>query len=419
MESRTGRNSIVAFPQRAPYSGALVVLIDGATQSAAEIFASGMQEAGRAVVVGQQSAGNALPSTIIKLPTGALFQFGFANYKTTMGTRLEGAGVVPDVAVVLTRHSLLTGRDPQLTAGLKKVREQAYWLRPHPANGTRKELIASVDVSTPKGDPVPPPPKVRTIVEIGEPPSVAKSNAPPIVVAPPVRVVVEGYKAPDLSGLPTVDQILNRYLEATGGRAAFEKLTSRVSKGTVELPSLGLSGRIEVYEEAPNKSSSLIDIQGLGTTQRTFDGINSWMQDPLQGYLKVEGAALQKREYDFRREQRLKELYPDLVLIGKEKVGEREAYVLQSGSARRPGASKWFFDTQNGLLLRENNIYYEDYREVDGVKLAFIQRDDAGRGFGVVIRLDEIKHNVAIDQAKFAESPDCFTKPAATWSKNR
>ena len=410
MESRTGRNSIVAFPQRVPYAGALVVLIDGATQSAAEIFARGLQEAGRAVVVGQQSAGNALPSTIVKLPTGALFQYGFANYRTTMGARLEGAGVVPDITVALTRRALLTGSDPQLSAGLKTVREQAYWMRPPSATGANKELIAEVTV---KENPTPPP-NDRTVISVAVPPP----PAPPKVVVP-TRVVIEGEKTPDLLGLPTVDQILNHYLEATGGRAAFEKLTSRVSKGTVELPGTGLNARIEMYEEAPNKSSSLIDIDGLGTTQSTFDGITSWVQDPMQGYVKVEGAELQKREYDFRREQRLKELYPDLVVVGKEKVGERDAYVLQSPSAQRPGAARWFFDAESGLLLRENNLYYEDYRAVDGVKLPFTLRDDSGRGFGAVIHLDEIKHNVAIDQSKFAESPDCFTKPDGVWSKNK
>ena len=34
---------------------------------------------------------------------------------------------------------------------------------------------------------------------------------------------------------PTVDQILDRYVEATGGRQAVEKITSRVAKGTLEV----------------------------------------------------------------------------------------------------------------------------------------------------------------------------------------
>src|SRR5882762_197695 len=99
MRTRTGRIPIVSFPQRSPYSGPIVIVVDGSTQSAGEMFAGGMQETGRAVVVGEQSAGNTLPSAIIKLPTGALFQYGFANYQTPRGTSLEGHGVTPDVKV--------------------------------------------------------------------------------------------------------------------------------------------------------------------------------------------------------------------------------------------------------------------------------------------------------------------------------
>jgi len=78
-------------------------------------------------------------------------------------------------------------------------------------------------------------------------------------------------------------------------------------------------------------------------------------------------------------------------------------------------SEKWYFDALTGFLLRRGNIYYDDYREVDGVKLPFKVTDDSSYGFGVVVRLNEIKHNVPIDQSKFAEHPDCFTKPEQDW----
>ncbi len=57
-----------------------------------------------------------------------------------------------------------------------------------------------------------------------------------------------------------------------------------------------------------------------------------------------------------------------------------------------------------------NNTYYEDYREVDGVKLPFTTRTETPYGF-MVLRMREIKHNVPIDSDKFVEVPDCFTGP--------
>ena len=413
MQTRTGRASVVGFPQRMPYSGPIVILIDSATQSAAEMFASGMQESGRAVVVGEQSAGNTLPSAITKLPTGALFQYGFADYETLAGKTLEGHGITPDVGVSMTRRSLLTGNDPQLAAALRKIRELAYWL-PKGAAGRRDTLVADVPSVTNKSPAQPA--KQGTVTVVVEGARAESSPAPK--PAPPQPVVIdEPPKGPDLSGLPSVNEIVEHYLEAIGGRAALEKLNSRVSRGTVELQSMGLTGTAEIYEQAPNKSTLIINVDGLGTIQQTFDGVAAWLQDPLEGYIKFAsvGAAKMKDQSDFHRELRFKELNPGLILVGKDKVGEREAFVLQSAAAR-PDAEKWYFDTRTGFLLRKGNVSYDDYRDVDGVRLPFKITDDSSYGFGVVVRLNEIKHNVPIDQSKFVEYPDCFTKPDQKWN---
>lgn len=420
MKSRAGRASVMSYPQRRPYSGPIVILVDGATQSAAEMFASGLQESGRAIVVGEQTAGNTLPSTITKLPTGALFQYGFADYETVSGLRLEGRGITPDLSVELSRRSLLAGPDPQLAAGLRKVRAQARLLEARRPG----ELIADVAAtSLPGPAPAQPIKQVPTKIEIDVPIAVAprpsESTPPPPPPKPTPNPVVTAAapKGPDVSGLPSVDEIVGRYLDAIGGRAALEKLTSRVSRGTVELQTMGLSGTAEIYEQAPDKSTLILNVEGLGTIQQTFDGTIAWLQDPLDGYVKFAPVASAKihDESIFQRELRFKELNPGLVLIGKDKVGEREAYVLHSFSSRV--FEKWYFDALTGLLLRKGNIYYDDYREVDGVKLPFKVTDESSNGFGVVVRLSEIKHNVPIDPAKFAEFPDCFTKPEQDWKK--
>lgn len=124
MQTRTGHVPLYVFPQMSPYSGPLVILVDGSTQSAGEMFASGMQETGRAIIVGEKSAGNTLPSAIKKLPTGALFQYGFANYETTSGKHLEGLGITPDYTVTLSRKNLLRGIDPQLNTAMLRLREK-------------------------------------------------------------------------------------------------------------------------------------------------------------------------------------------------------------------------------------------------------------------------------------------------------
>ena len=207
--------------------------------------------------------------------------------------------------------------------------------------------------------------------------------------------------------MPSADSILEKYMEASGGRKAFDKLTNRVSKGTIELTALAVSGTVEFYEERPDRASTLINAPGLGIMQRTFDGTRGWMHDPLHGYINFTGLGLQivKQAAVFNKQTRLKELYPAAELVRKEKVDSADAYVV------RLGFEKWFFDVDTGLLLRKGDTYYADYREVDGVKLPFRIRESVSLGTGVVYQLTEIKHNVDIDATKFRESSDCFTKP--------
>jgi carboxyl-terminal processing protease len=400
MQMRGGRIPLFGFPQSAPYTGPLVILVDGSTQSAGEMFASGLQEAGRATVVGQRSAGNTLPSEIKKLPTGAIFQFGFANYETQSGYRLEGRGVTPNVTVTLSRKGLLRGADPQLSAALRHLRQNAR------LSSKPRELIADVsNVSAPHRDAPTVVPPVRVAID-APPPSVnvvISDNAPPPPPAPSLSADTTTAK----SDLPSVAIILDKYLEASGGRSAFEKITSRVSTGSIEMTSLGITGTVEIDEQSPNRSSVLINGPGLGVMQKTFDGNRGWLQDPLQGIIRFSGLGLEmvKDGAVFNKPAKLKELYPSAVMLGKEELAGKNVYVVLLGF------EKWYFDVENGLLLRRGNTYYDDYREVDGIKLPFKLRDEVLAGAGIIYRLTEIKHNVKIDESKFIAYPSCFSKP--------
>lgn len=415
METRTGRIPLFMFPQTAPYNGPLVILLDGSTQSAGEMFASGLQEAGRATLVGEKSAGNTLPSAIKKLPTGALFQYGFGNYETPSGLRVEGVGVDPDITVKLSRQTLLRGGDPQLAAAVRELRKQIRWSAIRTELGAKAEILDAV--VPPRAARIPP---VRVNVQMEPPPAVTRIRVeegpppPKTTIAtgdpavPPIRkgvVTVTGIADP--TDLPTVDAIFEKYVIASGGQAAFEKITSRVSTGTVEMTALSMTGKVEFDERAPNQSTIIIDAPGLGVTQRTFDGSRAWLQDPLVGLISFTGLGLDiaKAAAAFNKQSRLKELYPTARLVGKEKLKGKDVFVVQMGFERG------YFDVESGLLLRKGNTYYDDYREVDGVKLPFKIREDIISGVGLIYQLTEIKHNVSIDEAKFEAYPSCFTKP--------
>ena len=235
----------------------------------------------------------------------------------------------------------------------------------------------------------------------------------------------EGANAP--ASTPTVDQILDNYVQAIGGKAAFEKLKTRVMKGTWENLTTTRVSPIEIYAKSPNKRVEIF-IAGDYDSSRGFNGAVGWSLNMTEtGFreLSGHGLAAEKREAEFHREIKLREIYPRLTLAGKERVGDREAYVIEATPAEGD-TEKLYFDVQTGLLIRRDGTieapkdgripveslikipvesYFEDYREIDGVKLPFTVRHSLP-GVRTIIRYKEIKHNTPIEDAK-------FNKPAA------
>jgi carboxyl-terminal processing protease len=99
---------------KSAFRGRLIVLIDGDTASAAEIFARAVQETGRGLVVGQPSRGAVLAATNYPLPNGFDVGIAIMDYHTAKGIRLEGRGVQPDEVVGLTVKDFRENKDPVL-----------------------------------------------------------------------------------------------------------------------------------------------------------------------------------------------------------------------------------------------------------------------------------------------------------------
>ncbi|MEJ7812062.1 MAG: S41 family peptidase [Gemmatimonadaceae bacterium] len=100
------------------YAGRLVILVDPGSASTSEVLAAGLQESGRATVIGDTTSAAALPSQQLPLPTGGTLQYPVADFRTPRGRRLEGLGVVPDHVVLPSRATLLAGRDAALDRAL-------------------------------------------------------------------------------------------------------------------------------------------------------------------------------------------------------------------------------------------------------------------------------------------------------------
>jgi outer membrane lipoprotein-sorting protein len=211
--------------------------------------------------------------------------------------------------------------------------------------------------------------------------------------------------------LPAAAEVLERYAAAVGGKA-LERLTSRVSKGTIEVVTFGSSGTFEQYIKAPDRVINISSFPGFGDVIQAVNGQTGWASMPDSGMRDLAGSelALMRRGAELNRALHLKEQYATLAVTAKTKVGGRDAYVVQATPAAGP-AETWYFDVETGLLVKFElasesgtafTMYLEDYREVDGIKLAYTARQETPN-FALTIRITEVKHNVPIEDSRFAK----------------
>ena len=242
-----------------------------------------------------------------------------------------------------------------------------------------------------------------------------------------------GTKQPD--PLPSVDQVLEKYFQALGGQAAAQKLMTRVIKLSWLRPKLvnggtpnaamiarGDTWAMEIYQKAPNKYLAVITSPN-GIIYQGFNGTTGWVKSS-QGQREMNTVELARvtRQADLLGDFALKKQYSQMSVTGREKIDDREVYVVLGAQASLPAVvqrtEKLFFDTQTGLLLRRTVLTptalgldpeqtdFKDYTDVDGVKLPFTivisYLDDSH--LGTTRKYIEVKHNVPIDDVKF-EAP--------------
>ena len=218
--------------------------------------------------------------------------------------------------------------------------------------------------------------------------------------------------------LPTVDQLVEKCAKANGGKEAWAKLSTMVLTGTMDVPTFNMSGKVEVYAKAPNKVLRIITLaDGQFVQKQAFDGKAGWKSDLQSGLTPLSGAELEeaKAEAIFDSEVRLKEVYPDMKVTGRSKVGDRDAYTVLAHEGKK--TLTFYFDAQNGMRIGQDSegpdetgtvqkisVTFDDYRAVGGVQVAHHIR-----GTSPVItfemHIQEAQVNVPVDDAKFAMPP--------------
>ena len=216
------------------------------------------------------------------------------------------------------------------------------------------------------------------------------------------------------ASLPSGNPVLEKYLQALGGKTALDKISTRVEKGNAVLGG-GHQLPIEIFAKSPDQRVSVMHTPN-GDSVTAFNGHEGWLAVPSRPLREMSAPDEYAAKLDATVffPAHLGAAFDELKLqANSETIAERATTVVLGVTKRQP-PTKLYFDQQSGLLVRmvhygdtalglnPTQIDFADYRDVGAVKTPF--RWTIARPSGAfTIQLDEVQDNAPIDDAKFVK----------------
>ena len=215
------------------------------------------------------------------------------------------------------------------------------------------------------------------------------------------------------SPLPSADELFARFQTAIGGDALISKLITRHVIATVSGPGRPAM-KVEFFFKVNDR---FLQVQKAGsiTAKIGFDGTNVYTSTDT--VFRATGAAADGLRLTglFQRTLRLKDLYKDARTVRKERLSGRDVYVVEAAFNIERYSDLLSFDADSGLLLRRTTfsrtplgplpqtVDYENYRDVDGIKVAMdeIRSSLAGRP-PQRMHFEQVRFNDPMEDAMFA-----------------
>jgi hypothetical protein len=216
--------------------------------------------------------------------------------------------------------------------------------------------------------------------------------------------------------LPTAESILEKEVAAAGGKAAAEKVRTTVlkAKGSVQDVTVDM-----LVQLAPNRYRMDVTIEGISKDEFVVSGDVVWKKSSITGTAVLQGAERADVAGDaaefahiFQRVGNWRKQFKETKCVAEETIGGKAAYKVELTT--RDGQTRVdHYDKDSGLLLRTERAVetpqgkvnkielYSDYRKVDGLMHPFTIRitEDTTE---VVLTIEEVKHNVDIQESTFA-----------------
>jgi hypothetical protein len=214
--------------------------------------------------------------------------------------------------------------------------------------------------------------------------------------------------------VPTPEVILDRFVEVTGGKAAYEKRKTEEVHGTVEFAAVGLKGTMVAYFEEPGKFYMAMDLAGIGRMESGLNDGVAWDNSVLQGARIKTGEEKSQalREADMNGFYHWRKTYSKAESAGEEEVDGEPCYkVVLTPAEGKP--ETMYFEKKSGLLRKTTLVAASQLGDIsaDSISTEYRRFEDilapskitekvAGQEF--TITLDSIQANQEIPAEKFA-----------------
>lgn len=236
--------------------------------------------------------------------------------------------------------------------------------------------------------------------------STQPSRLPPL---PPPHPGSSRMPAP--TPLPSVDRVLAAYVSAVGARDSDAPGTGMIIRGWDDRPE-GRYGKFEITVAGTDRYRISLTGSELTLTQG-LSGEVAWGVANTAVQTLSSPADVARMRRIAMRYRAVKEQPPNARIVAIERVDDRDAYVLQ-GKFDSLTTRRSYFDVVTGLLRREitttetllvpleEQVDYDDYRDVGGVQLPFRVRTSDGAPYSTTTRtIMEIRRNVPVADRLF------------------
>lgn len=218
--------------------------------------------------------------------------------------------------------------------------------------------------------------------------------------------------------LPKGETILDNYVKVTGGKAAYDRQNNIVSKSTLDIPKMGMKAAITDYRTRSGKSYTVVEMDGVGKTERGVNDGVVWELSLMAGPVLKEGEekALMLRAAFFDAVVGWREIYKQAECVGLEEIEGRPCYKVIMTPNEGPTETR-HYDQETGLVAKNEltvklpmgaipiELYPSDYREEGGILMAHKIRR-LSMGTEMVITIDSVQVNAKFPEGCFALPPE-------------